>query len=154
MEKMRTRKWGVFNHYICTPGRDEIYGTDLSDWNRTVDTFDTDRLAYLLHQMGAGYYFITLIHGTEYMLAPNATYDKLMGVPAGELCHRRDLVLDIYNALQKYDIDICLYFNCLSPFNNTFGQKYRERVGIFADRLPEPQKDVLTPQNAQRFVKA
>lgn len=154
IEKMRSRKWGVFNHYLCTPGRDAIYDTDLSDWNKTVDSFDAEGLARQLHQMGAGYYFITLVHGNEYMIAPNATYDNLMGVSTGTLCPHRDLVLDIYNALQKYGIDLCLYFNCLSPFNNTFDRKYRERVGIYADRLPEPQKDVLTQDNAEPFVRA
>ena len=54
IERMRSRKWGVFNHYLCTPGRDAIYETDLSDWNKTVDSFDAEGLAYQLHQMGAG----------------------------------------------------------------------------------------------------
>lgn len=152
IQKMRELKWGVFNHYICSPGRDAIYGVDLSDWNATVDSFDTEALAKNLHEMGAGYYFITLIHGTEYMLAPNPTYDRLMGVPAGVLCPHRDLVADIYESLKKYGIKLCLYFNCLSPFNNTFSPQYRERVGIFSDRLPEPQFNVLTEENAKEFV--
>lgn len=152
IENMRARKWGVFNHYICSPGRDGIYGADLSDWNATVDGFDVELLAHQLHQMGAGYYFITLIHGTEYMIAPNATYDALMGVDAGVLCCRRDLVNDIYDALKKYDIDLCLYFNCLSPFNGTFGREYRERFGIFKDEI-RSQRDALSTLGGERFAR-
>ncbi|MBO7250189.1 MAG: alpha-L-fucosidase [Clostridia bacterium] len=151
-DNMRALKWGVFNHYICSPGRDDIYGTDLSDWNSTVNSFDADKLSYQLHKMGAGYYFITLIHGTEYMIAPNATYDGLMGVSAGELCARRDLVEDIYRALSKYGIQLGLYFNCLSPFNSSFGKKYRERVGVFADDI-RSQKNVLLNIDGERFVR-
>lgn len=149
---MRARRWGVFNHYICSPGRNNIYGAELSDWNRTVESFDAERLAYQLHRMGAGYYFITLIHGTEYMIAPNAAYDSLMGVEAGVLCCKRDLVNDIYEALQKYDIDLCLYFNCLSPFNGTFSKCYRERFGFFEDNV-RSQKNVLLNIDGERFVR-
>ncbi len=151
-DNMRSLKWGVFNHYICSPGRDDIYGTDLSDWNSTVSSFDADKLAYQLHKMGAGYYFITLIHGTEYMIAPNSAYDKLLGVSAGELCSNRDLVLDLYKSLKKYDIDLCLYFNCLSPFNPTFSKKYRERFGFFEENV-RSQKNVLLNIDTKGFVR-
>ena len=61
-DRMRKRRWGVFNHYICTPGSEKFYpGTNLLDWNKTVSRLDVDKVAYNLHKMGAGYYFITLI---------------------------------------------------------------------------------------------
>ncbi len=150
-EYMRAKKWGIFNHYICTPGRDEHFGgADLSDWNRTVDSFDVDRLAYTLHELGAGYYFITLIHGSEYIIAPNETYERYMQVGNGELCPRRDLVEDLYKALSKYDIDLCLYFNCLSPFNDCFGEKLRNTLGIKGEL--KGQRDVLTINDGETFI--
>lgn len=152
-DNMRKQKWGVFNHYLCTPGREGIYGCDLSDWNATVDGFDVKKLARQLHEMGAGYYFITLVHGNEYMIAPNAAFDKLFGVDAGVLCPRRDLVLDIYDALQEYGIELGLYFNCLSPYNDTFGKTYRERIGITEDRIYS-QRDALDRLGGEAFVKS
>lgn len=131
-DRMYEKRWGVFNHYVCHPGMETHYnGVDLSDWNRTVDSYDVEKVAYQLHKMGAGYYFITLVHGKEYMIAPNAVYDTICGSEPGELCARRDLVDDLYYALKKYDIDLCLYFNCLSPSNNSFARKYREKFQFF-----------------------
>lgn len=149
--RMREKRWGVFNHYICTPGRDEFFdGADLCDWNKTVDSFDTEKLAYELHKLGVGYYFITLIHGAEYMIAPNSAFDRMFGVNAGEFCSKRDLVNDLYESLAKYDIDLCLYFNCLSPFNMCFGERFRHHLGI--DGELKNQNDILTIYDGETFV--
>lgn len=153
-EKMRSKRWGVFNHYVCTPGRDRHYGgVDLSDWNKTVDSFDVEKLAHTLYEIGAGYYFITLNHGSEYILAPNEAYERFLQVQKGELCSHRDLIDDIYHALSKYDIDLCLYFNCLSPFNYCYGDKYRSLLGIKLNEKPEVQRDVLTINDGEAFIK-
>ena len=152
-EKMRSKRWGVFNHYVCTPGRDRHFGgIDLSDWNKTVDSFDVERLAHTLYEIGAGYYFITLNHGSEYILAPNEAYERYLQVQKGELCSHRDLIDDIYHALSKYDIDLCLYFNCLSPFNYCYGDKYRSLLGITLNEKPEVQRDVLTINDGDAFI--
>lgn len=150
-EYMRQKRWGIFNHYICTPGRYEHFGgTDLSDWNKTVDSFDVEKLAYTLHELGAGYYFITLIHGSEYVLGPNEAYEKYLRVNKGELCSHSDLVNDLHTALTKYGIDLCLYFNCMSPFNYCYGEKYRNTLGIKGEL--KGQFDVLTINDGETFI--
>jgi len=141
-ERMRKHRWGVFNHYICTPGSEEMYpGTDLSDWNKTVSGIDVEKIAFNLHEMGAGYYFITLIHGTHYMLAPNVTYENFLKVKKGTFCPERDVVEELYYALKKYDIDLCLYFNCLSPFNPGFDSKCRALIAEVDAETPFPTQD-------------
>lgn len=150
-DRMYEKRWGVFNHYICHPGMEAHYKTDLSDWNRTVESYDAEKVAYQLHEMGAGYYFITLVHGREYMIAPNTAYDQICGVEPGVLCAKRDLVLDLYEALKKYDIDLCLYFNCLSPYNATFSEKYREKFGFYGAITPQ-QRDALVGEKGRKFV--
>lgn len=162
-ERMRQRRWGIFNHYICVPGSSTAYfnygfdvsqpGYDLSDWNKTVRMFDTDKLAYTLHQLGAGYYFITLIHGTEYMIAPNSAYDRMFDIVGRSTCADRDLVEDLYHSLKKYDIDLCLYFNCLSPFNGSFRADFRQHIGIDSSKMTS-QHGVLDIYGAERFASA
>lgn len=110
-ERFYKNRWGIFTHFLC---RTE----DAEAWNRSVEAFDTDKLAKQLHEAGAGYYFITIMQGTRYMLAPNATYDKICGTKPGEACAKRDLILDLYHSLSKYGIDLCLYFTGDGPWKD------------------------------------
>jgi len=113
-DRLVNKRWGVFNHYLWNK-REHPERTDLGSWSDTIDTFDTDRLAKTLHEIGAGYYFFTVIHATEYMATPNQTYERMCGVEPGVLCPKRDLVADLYNSLSKYDIDLYLYYNAYTP---------------------------------------
>ena len=135
-ERFAAKKWGVFNHYlyhdICNTSRVCNKGTGITNWNDAVALFDVERLAYSLHKMNVGYYFITLMQGTKYMLAPNETYDKIAGTVSGEACSTRDLPAELIKALDKYGIDLCLYFTGDGPhvdevIGNKFG--YRNPTG-------------------------
>lgn len=118
-EAMRARKWGVFNHFLYSPpGSAMPDGKDTVDWNARCELFDTDRLARDLHEMGAGYYFITLMQGRKYMAAPNAAFDAIAGTKPGEACARRDLIADLIRSLKKYDIALCLYFTGDGPYKD------------------------------------
>ena len=75
-----------------------------AEWNDMVDSVDTDRLARTLHEMGCGYYFITVMQGTRFMIAPNDAYSRITGITPGEGCCKRDLIRDLAGSLQKYDI--------------------------------------------------
>jgi len=110
---------GIFTHFLCK-------SNDSESWNKSVEAFDTDKLAMQLHEAGAGYYFITIMQGTRYMISPNATYDKICGTKPGETCAKRDLILDLYNSLSKYNIDLCLYYTGDGPWSDEI---YGERMG-------------------------
>lgn len=123
------RRWGVFNHFIYTaqnmPDSVVNQGKGLQDWNTLVNGFDAERVAYDLNKIGAEYYFITLMQGTEFMIAPNKTFDNIAGTKPGEACSFRDLPMDLYHALSKYNIDLCLYFTGDGPYKNTqIGEKF------------------------------
>ena len=129
-KRFSKRGWGVFNHYlyaeICSPKTTKNLDMNITDWNEAVNKFDVERLAYKLHKMGVGYYFITLMQGTKHMLAPNATYDRIAGTKPGEACATRDLPMELADALAKYDIDLCLYYTGDGPhkdevIGNRFG---------------------------------
>ena len=120
-DRFYSRKWGVFNHFLYVlqnnPNLSNSYGKQ-TDWDALVKEFDTEVLAKNLHDIGAGYYVITVMQGTKYMVAPNATFDKIAGTKPGEACSTRDLIEDLYNSLSKYDIDLFLYFTGDGPYKN------------------------------------
>lgn len=128
-DRLLGKRWGVFHHYIWNK-KEHPDQPEFEDWSATIDRFDTEKLAKTLHEIGAGYYFITLAHGTEYMVTPNPIYEKLCGVQPGVLCPKRDLVSDLYDSLSKYDIDLYIYCNAYTPLFKM---------------LPENIKDVFYP---------
>ena len=118
-DKFSQKKWGVFNHYlfndICKPESPKNLGRNITDWDSAVKLFDVEKLAYNLHKMNAGYYFITMMQGSKHMLAPNATYDTIAGTKPGRACSTRDLPMELADALAKYNIDLCLYYTGDGP---------------------------------------
>jgi len=111
----REAKWGVFFHYLASPASStETADMDAGRWNQRIDAFDTDGLAKQLHEVGAGYFFITLGQNSGFYLSPNTTYDRLVGHSPGR-CSRRDLVADIAAALKPYGIRMMVYFTSSAP---------------------------------------
>ena len=120
-DRFYNHKWGVFNHFLsvlqnnpCCPNS---YGKQ-TDWDSLVNELDVNMLAETLHKIGAGYYVITVMQGTKYMIAPNNAFDEIAGTKPGEACSTRDLIADLYDALSKYDIDLFLYFTGDGPYKN------------------------------------
>ena len=137
-DRFYEHKWGVFNHYLSVLQNNPIcsnsYGKE-TDWNTLVNEFDVERVAKTLHEIGAGYYVITVMQGTKYMIAPNKAFDEIAGTKPGEACSTRDLILDLAEALQKYDIDLFLYFTGDGPYKNhpegdRFGFVEPRNVGV------------------------
>ena len=143
-ERLVLKKWGVFSHYlyesICREGTPHNRGFGNISWNDAVNMFDVERVAYNLHVMRAGYYFITVQQGTEFLLAPNETFNKIAGVLPGETCAERDLPMELALELQKYGIDLCLYYTGVGPCSNPeigkrFGYVCAEGDGIVTDEF-------------------
>lgn len=127
-DRFYSKKWGIFNHFLYViqnnPKYPNSYGKQ-TDWDTLVREFDTETLAKNLHEIGAGYYIITVMQGTKYMIAPNAAFDKIAGTKPGEACSTRDLIEDLYQSLSKYDIDLFLYFTGDGPYKNPeVGEKF------------------------------
>ncbi len=117
-DRLYQRRWGVFTHFLYgTPSEPERLSGSC-DWNARVDGFDAEHLARTLHEIGAGYYFVTVMQGDPHMLGPNATFDRIAGTRPGEYCSRRDLIADLAVALKKYDIDLYLYFTGDGPYKD------------------------------------
>ena len=95
-DRLLQKKFGVFMHFLR---HNEPEG-----WNQTVANFDVPQLARDLSDAGAGWFFITLMQGRQFMCAPNATFDRIGGTLPGEACSTRDLPKDLIAALTLHDI--------------------------------------------------
>ena len=84
-------KWGIFNHLFfalqLTP--EEQKTKTITEF---VDGIDTDLIAKQVHEMGAGYYFVSIFQANQYMNAPNETFDTITGYKPGEACSKTDLI--------------------------------------------------------------
>jgi hypothetical protein len=109
------RGWGVFGHWLGAAAS-SAGGAELSSeaWNRRVDAFDAEGLAQQLESIGAPYFFITIGQNSGHFLAPNATYDEIVGIHPSK-CSTRDLVSDLYDCLQPRGIDLLVYLPSGAP---------------------------------------
>ena len=121
-DRFLKRRFGVFNHYLYTIQNNANCQNNQqkgrTDWNECVNELDVGLIARQLKEINAGYYFITVMQGSEFMLAPNSTFDRIAGVRAGECCARRDVISELYDELSKYDIDLYLYYTGDGPYQN------------------------------------
>ena len=112
---MPEAQWGVMTHYLADwQARTHHLTMSVDEWNRLVDGFDVERMAKQLESVGARYYQITIGQNSGYYLAPNATYDKIVGISPSK-CSRRDLVADLAAALQKRGIRLMVYLPSGAP---------------------------------------
>ena len=112
------RKWGCFFHYLYGKAgynAESKFQPEVS-WNECVNTFDAEAFAKQMDELRAGYVFITLMQGKKYMCAPNDTYNKITGEKPGEACSERDLIMDLADELEKYDIPLMVYFTGDGPW--------------------------------------
>jgi hypothetical protein len=112
---MQTARWGVMTHYLADwKARDYKLQMSVEEWNRLVDGFDAEGLAKQLESVGARYYQISIGQNSGYYLAPNAAYDKIVGIQPSK-CSRRDLVADLAEALGKRGIRFMVYLPSGAP---------------------------------------
>ena len=123
-------KWGVFMHYMA----DTVLKGDaitVDNWNKAVDSFDVKALADQLASAGAGYFVLTLGQNSGYYCAPNAAYDKLVGITPSR-CSKRDLPADLSEALKNKGIKLMVYLPAGAPDRDETAKKALEwRPGLY-----------------------
>ena len=149
-DKMKDKKWGVFNHYLYNIQNNPTFpnnqGAGETDWHTCTEALDVENIARTLHEVGAGYYFITSMQGRKYMIADNEYYRSLVGNEAADEClSRRDLIEDLYQALSKYGIDLYLYFTGDGPYKD---EKIGSQYGFI-----EPREKNITMEFVQKWAK-
>ena len=124
---LKAAKFGVFVHYLGQgPG-----------WNKRVESFNVEKFADQLRQTGAGYLIFTLGQNSGYYCSPNATYEKYAGYNTSERCARRDLPMEIADALAKRGIRMMLYLPSRSPQRDKQAMTGLHDVN---ERQPAPQE--------------
>jgi hypothetical protein len=112
---MKEARWGVMTHYLADwMARAHSLEMSVEQWNKLIDRFDAEGIAKQLQSVGAGYYQISIGQNSGYYLAPNATYDRLVGAKPSK-CSRRDLVADLSAALSKRGIKLLVYLPSGAP---------------------------------------
>lgn len=111
-DRIHDSRWGIFNHYLWG-NKFEISGA--ASWDDCVKGIDVKRLAEDIRDSGAHFYFITLMQGFKYMIAPNRTFDEIGGTAPGDACASRDVIAELADELAKYNIDLYLYFTGDGP---------------------------------------
>jgi alpha-glucosidase len=140
-------RWGVMTYYLADwRAKVDNEKMNAENWNDMVDHFDVEGLAKQIESVGAGYYLITIGQNSGYYLAPNATYDKFVGIQPSkpvlsrvEGCSRRDLVADLYEPLHNRGIKLMVYLPAGAPAGEgtqyvaiTIALQYKDRWGLAA----------------------
>lgn len=107
--------WGVMTHYLGAPPS-TLGGADLTAeaWNKQVDAFDVPGLVKQLVSTRTKYLLFTIGQNSGHFCAPNATYDRLVGIRPSK-CSRRDLVADLAKALKPHGIRLMVYLPSGAP---------------------------------------
>jgi hypothetical protein len=108
----RRAGYGVFVHFLAKVQNDPTSIQSLgrrTSWDECVRGFDVERFADAMKETGAGYVIFTVNQQTQFLLAPNAAFDRIAGYRPGEACATRDLVLDVHAALARRGIPLMLY---------------------------------------------
>lgn len=108
-------RWGVASHYLADSASNTAPVTLSADaWNRQVDAFDVEGLADQLAAAKVGYFMLTVGQNSGFYLAPNATYDRFVGIQPSK-CAQRDLITDMATALKQRGIPLLVYLPSGAP---------------------------------------
>ena len=99
-------------------------------FNKTVDSFQVERFADAVASTKAGHViFVIGQHWGKYC-APNKAYEKLLGVENGVWTSKRDLIMEIGDALQKRKVKLIIYMTARAPM------RHYKVIAAMGDTLP------------------
>ena len=120
-------KYGIFLHYqyrillgysIATePQFPQPSEMSAEQWNQFVDGFDVKGFAEQMAQAKVGWVIFCIDdHYFAWPCAPNKTFSDFTGYAPGEKCSRRDLVMDLADALNAKGVKLICYFAGLNGY--------------------------------------
>src|SRR6266850_2460324 len=124
---MTQSKYGLFVHYqyrillgysIRTkPQFPKPEQMNAQEWNRFVDGFDVKSFAEQMAEGKVGWVIFCLDdHYFAWPCAPNKAFDQHTGYAPGQKCSRRDLILELADALKLKGVKLILYFAGLNGY--------------------------------------
>lgn len=133
---MRDARLGVFTHFL--PWNQEQF--------QLTGKYDAKAVAKQLHELGVKYFVFTIYQNSGFMNAPNAEYESVTGFAPGEKCSKRDLPMELADALEPYGIRLILYITAQTPNQDAAAQ---EKFGL----SPAPKDLVLNPEFARKYAR-
>ena len=86
-------------------------------WNRFVDGFDVEGFARQMAESKVGWVIFCLDdHYFAWPCAPNKAFSDYTGYAPGEKCSRRDLIMDVADALNARGVKLICYFAGLNGY--------------------------------------
>jgi hypothetical protein len=124
---MLKAKYGIFMHYqyrillgysIKTkPQFPSPSQMTAAEWNRFVDGFDVNGFAEQMAEAKVGWVIFCLDdHYFAWQCSPNKAFSGFTGYAPGDKCSRRDLLLDVANALNAKGVKLICYFAGLNGY--------------------------------------
>jgi alpha-L-fucosidase-like protein len=138
---MRQAKFGIFVHYqyrimlgysvATNPSFPKTEEMSAAGWNRFVDGFDVAGFAKQMGEAKVGWVVFCLDdHYFAWPCAPNKTFDEFTGFAPGEKCSRRDLIMELADALNARGVKLIVYFAGLNG--------YMKEAKVLAGLLDDP----------------
>ena len=124
---LREAGYGLIVHFLPDP----------ADWERDIAAFDVQALADEVEWTGAGYLILTLGQNSGYYCAPNAAYERSIGCQPHARCSRRDLPMELADALAERHIRLMLYLPSRAPQADPEAMRSLSDV---PERQPAPQE--------------
>ena len=138
---MRHTRCGVMVCYLNSlqNGTPPLNIGKTTSWDSCVNEFNVNVFARQLQQSKVGYVIFTLYQGSRFICTPNREYETVTGYKRGEATSHRDLVIDLANALRKYNIKLILYVTGDGTFRDENANKafqspmlqYKQRGNTF-----------------------
>jgi hypothetical protein len=107
----RSANMGVMVHYLngLQNSKSPWNKEKITSWDKCVNDFNVDKFAKQVNEIGASYVIFTVQQGDRFMCLPNNTFERLTGLKRGKGTSNRDLINDLYVALNRYRIKLFLY---------------------------------------------
>lgn len=109
---------GLSTHYFPTTPENR---------EKIANAFQVRKVAEQAAEAGAAWFLFTLHHQPWIMMAPNATYERILG--NGNYTTRRDVPLELYRELQPKGIKLMLYVNLKLDPRSAVSEEVRLAMG-------------------------
>lgn len=130
LEWFHNAKYGLFFHFLAPEE-----GMNIDRWNAMVDSVDVEKFADQVKETGAGYIILTIGQDQLYSCAPNPVLERLWELTPGSYISRRDLPLDLFNALNKRGIKMMLYLSMNNQFKLPRPATFKKETDRFENWL-------------------
>ena len=120
-------KYGIFMHYQyrillnysvkTDPMLPDLSQMTAEEWNRFVDGFDVEGFADQMAEAKMSWVIFCMDdHFFAWPCAPNKAFSEYTGYAPGEQCSRRDLIMDLADALNSRGVKLICYFAGLNGY--------------------------------------